>query len=142
MSLSDQTQQTIDIDPYNSATGERALWRAVIVQALMDAGSDSKKKEMQYEKRQAIAWLTGYSRDFCDVCYRAGLEPNYVREKAIDAMKKGCRWRRERLNIDHFLKTPPSYKTRETKARQSFIVEYYHPVVPANSCQGQYHACS
>lgn len=73
--------------------GERALWRAVITQALMDASSQSKKKEMFYDKHQALHWLQSGGEDFKTVCDFAGLDPHYVREQAILALQRGCQWR-------------------------------------------------
>jgi hypothetical protein len=75
--------------------GYRALWRAVITQALMDAGSNSNKIEFKKEKARAISWLNGDSEDFIEVCEMAGLEPCYVKKKAKEAIKNGCKWREE-----------------------------------------------
>jgi hypothetical protein len=75
--------------------GYRALWRAVITQALMDAGSNSKKIEFRKEKARAISWLNGDSEDFSDVCALAGLDAGYVKKKAKEAIKNGCKWREE-----------------------------------------------
>ncbi len=72
---------------------EVALWRAVITQALMDAGSASQKREMKYDRAQAIAWLSGTSADFHIVCSMADMEPDYVRRKAKEAIERGCVWR-------------------------------------------------
>ena len=43
------------------------------------------KKEMQKERAEAIAWLTGDSDDFRDVCIRANMQQDYVRQKAKEA---------------------------------------------------------
>lgn len=51
-------------DPYNHTAGEQAMWRSVIVQALMDAASLSQKPENQNHRRQALIWLRGRSEDF------------------------------------------------------------------------------
>ena len=72
-----------------------ALWKAVITQALMDAGSNSKKPAMKKAKAQAISWLNGNSDDFAEVCIMAGLDPQNVKEKAKEAIKRGCKWRVE-----------------------------------------------
>lgn len=80
---------------FDPTKGEQALWRAVITQALMDAGSNSNKTELKYEKAQAIAWLSGRSSDFHEVCALAGLEPSYVKRKAREAIERGCIWREE-----------------------------------------------
>lgn len=74
--------------------GEMALWRAVITQALMDAGSNSRKPEARQEKARAIHWLLGNSEDFAAVCLNAGYEPRYVREQAYKAVERGCIWRK------------------------------------------------
>lgn len=79
--------------------GEIALWRAVITQALMDAGSKSNKSEMRYNRAQAISWLSGTGPDFNTVCSLAGFEPEYVIKKAREAIKRGCIWRKENIKI-------------------------------------------
>ncbi|MCP5362189.1 MAG: hypothetical protein H6908_06125 [Hyphomicrobiales bacterium] len=84
-----------DVPGTHSARGEQALWRAVITQALMDAGSDSSKPEMKYDRAQAVAWLAGTTKDFHTVCAYAGLDAVYVREKAREAIRRGCVWRGE-----------------------------------------------
>ncbi len=80
-----------------AALGERALWRAVITQALMDAGSESKKPEMKFERAQAISWLSGLSPDFSATCLMAGFDPLYIRQKAKEAIARGCAWRKDEL---------------------------------------------
>lgn len=77
------------------AVRERAVWRAVIMQALSDAGNRSHKQENLKARREAIEWLTGFSEDFMLVCQLAGLEPDYVRERAQKAMEVGCTWRND-----------------------------------------------
>lgn len=74
---------------------EVAMWKAVITQALMDAGNKSAKMEAKQEKRHAIEWLLSNSDDFIIVCLNANLDPSYVRQKARCAVKRGCIWRKE-----------------------------------------------
>jgi hypothetical protein len=71
----------------------QSLWRAVIMQALMDAATRSRKPEALYHKREAYAWLTEGSRDFVMVCDYANLDPGYVRIAAKHALARGCAWR-------------------------------------------------
>ena len=78
---------------YNPTATEQSMWRAVVVQALMDASSMSKKAEMQQYKREALVWLRGNSEDFFTVCYYAGLDPECTREMIKDALARGCNWR-------------------------------------------------
>ncbi len=82
-------------DPDLKARAEIGLWRAVITQALMDAGSESRKPEALYHKFEATAWLPGNSRDFVTVCDYAGLDPRYVLRMAARALANGCKWRAE-----------------------------------------------
>jgi hypothetical protein len=92
------------IEPYifpeaaNPVRGETALWRAVITQALMDAASNSKKMELQYEKSQALCWLKTYAEDFKTVCDFAGYSPDYIRTRSLAALERGCKWRKENGN--------------------------------------------
>lgn len=78
---------------FNPVSGEMALWKAVITQALMDAGSESKKPEAQHAKTKAIRWLLGFSDDFITVCLNAGKNPERVRDDAKAAIARGCVWR-------------------------------------------------
>jgi len=80
-------------NPKTTIRGEQALWRAVITQALMDASSNSKKSELQYEKSQASCWLDRNSPDFCTVCDYAGFDPIYVRRQTQKALARNCIWR-------------------------------------------------
>lgn len=73
----------------------RALWKAVITQALMDAGSNSKKLEFKKAKAHAISWLNGDSDDFYQVCIMADMDPDYVKKQAAEAIKRGCKWKKE-----------------------------------------------
>lgn len=94
-SVSNQDKKTLDGTSFNPVKGEMALWSAVITQALMDAGSESKKPEAKKEKAKAIRWLLGNSVDFQIVCLNAGLDPCYVQQKALEAIGRNCSWRRD-----------------------------------------------
>ncbi len=78
-----------------SVMGEQALWRAVIMQALTDAGSQSKKMEAKFHRAQAIAWFSKRNPDFQLVCALAGMEMEYVFERAHAAIRKDCKWRKD-----------------------------------------------
>lgn len=82
-------------EAYNTARGETSLWVAVITQAVVDSISKCNKKEAKYHKHEAINWLTGNSKDFNDVCIRAGMEPEYVRKKAKQIIASPTQWRAE-----------------------------------------------
>lgn len=82
-----------DTEAFNPVHAEQALWRAVIVQALMDAASGSDKYEAAQARNEAVIWLRGSSADFATVCYYAGYDPEFVRMMVKKALENGCRWR-------------------------------------------------
>lgn len=114
--------------PFNPVKGEMALWTAVITQALMDAGSGSRKPEAQHEKAKAIRWLLGNSEDFVAVCQNAGLDPQYVREKARKAIERGCIWRRATNDTPHKQAAPLVSDAPPIALER----KYYIPTRPAN----------
>ncbi len=67
--------------PANPTLREQAIWRAVLMQAITDAFSNSHKPYARRCKREALAWLTHYSRDFRTVCDYAGYDPLYLHQK-------------------------------------------------------------
>lgn len=69
------------------------MWRAVITQALMDAASNSRKSEARRSREAALQWLLGDTVDFSIVCDHAGLDPDYVRTRARQALARGFAWR-------------------------------------------------
>lgn len=73
----------------------QALWRSVITQALIDAASNSKKRIDKLNRARAIEWLKGDSEDFIEVCTLANMNAAYVRQRAQQAMKRGCKWRND-----------------------------------------------
>ncbi len=75
------------------ADHEPGLWRAVITQALMDAASNSRKSEAKRSRNDALAWLLSDTSDFEAVCDNAGLDPDYVRSRARQALNRNFEWR-------------------------------------------------
>jgi hypothetical protein len=71
-------------------TPEAALWRAVVTQAVLDAsweqgnskGDQTGDGFTAARRDEARAWLLGDSRDFRQVCFMAGFDPDAVRESA------------------------------------------------------------
>lgn len=66
----------------DSEAASRRLWCAVILNAIDDAKSTATSARTQDDARKARVWLTVPSRDFDEVCYLAGLDPNAVRQRA------------------------------------------------------------
>lgn len=86
------------IDPengYGKVRGEQALWRAVILQMLEDATSQSTKPNDQYHKFMAREWLLSDSKDFHMVCDLAGFDVGYLRKNIKRALLNHCKWRED-----------------------------------------------
>ena len=94
------------------ADHEPGLWRAVITQALMDAASQSRKSEAKRSRSAALAWLLDGSSDFETVCDHAGLDPDYVRSRARQALARGFEWR---------LPAGQGWRTRARKAAETAL---------------------
>lgn len=63
------------------------LWNQVLEQAIRDALNKSWCN--RFEQREAAYWFTTPSKDFNSVCDNAGLNPEYVRRKAVEAIALG-----------------------------------------------------
>ena len=107
----------------NHVRGERAIWRAVILQALEDAASRSKKVKDKFNKDQAIHWLTHKNADFDHVCDLAGFEPSYVRRKVKRALQNGCQWRKRPEPTPRKSKRAPSSSASKKPKHQAEIID-------------------
>jgi hypothetical protein len=70
-----------------------AIWRAVLVQHIMDAKSRSSKPESDYYRHKALHFLFDDKKDFRAVCELADLNPDVVRHKLHQARERGFIWR-------------------------------------------------
>jgi len=66
----------------SESNGNLKLWRAVIAQAFIDAGSNAKKLQLKREKKRAIIWLIEGGEDFETACTLADMNIEYVRKRA------------------------------------------------------------
>ncbi len=66
----------------------RSLWRAVILQAIIDATGDYKRTENKLEKDKAKAWIEEEGEEFKLVCELAGYNHKYVKNKALKTIKE------------------------------------------------------
>lgn len=60
----------------------RALWSAVLLQALIDLQSSGKKDETQRAKSEALCWIDEENEDFIEVCGMANIMPEHFIKKA------------------------------------------------------------
>ena len=80
-------------DKLVAVRGELALWRAVILQALEDAVSNSNRARDRHIKTDARYWLEGTHPDFVTVCDLAGYHPPEIRRLIKRALANQCKWR-------------------------------------------------
>ena len=65
-------------------SGEKQLWRAVVLQAIEDICA------VNYRNQQvAIKWIFCNNEDFQMVCEFAGIAPRWVRKKAFEKIITG-----------------------------------------------------
>jgi hypothetical protein len=64
---------------------EKELWQAVIHLALLDAipFKPRKRKRKTNEEWMADSWIRNGSRDFRNVCYLAGVDPDCLRDAYV-----------------------------------------------------------
>jgi hypothetical protein len=67
---------------------EIALWKAVILQALIDLQSNSRKKIANTYRIKALIWFNPNNSEFIQVCNWADLNPEYVYQKAKKIKEK------------------------------------------------------
>ena len=112
------TDRWLDLQTHH-ARGERALWVAVITQAMQDAQSRCQKAESVFCKHEAIHWLTGNSKDFITVCLCADMEPDYVRRKAKQVLGSPRPWRAEAGKGKRYLERKAYRERMRAEAKQA-----------------------
>lgn len=75
-------------------TYEVSLWRAVILQTILDCLTQSKRTENIKARREAISWFNSENKDFSVVCQFADLEPSFVLKCVKYALVNQSAWRR------------------------------------------------
>ncbi len=73
-------------DQYNS---EKRLWQAVLLQAIIDAKTNSGRIRNKRVKYKAIDWLTNNNEDFLNVCEMAGLITPYQLKNGMKKVLEG-----------------------------------------------------
>ena len=66
---------------------EKALWKAVVMQALVDMASQSSKKMAKINRVKSILWANLANKDFLTVCSFAGLDAFYAYQKVLRIKK-------------------------------------------------------
>jgi hypothetical protein len=72
-----------------SVPQEQKLFRAILTLALEDVLSNSQGRHESVVKAEAHDWFVNDSEDYKNVCYMAGLDSDWVRERYIKALENG-----------------------------------------------------
>ena len=73
---------------------EVSMWRAVILQAILDSITQSRRQENIQARKHAVKWLNAKNPTFIIACGFAQLEPDFVINKMRYALKHQEEWRR------------------------------------------------
>ena len=73
----------------NPVPSEQKLFRAIITLALEDVLSNSQGRHESVVKAEAHDWFMSDSEDYKNVCYIAGLDSDWVRERYVKALDGG-----------------------------------------------------
>lgn len=73
----------------NEVPQEVKLWRAVITLALEDVLNTSQGRNESVVKAEAHDWFVNGSEDFHKVCFNAGLDGDWVRDRYLRALDTG-----------------------------------------------------
>ena len=79
---------TADIVAENHVCNEQKLWRHVILNAFEDTRALSADRKASLNKTDAHYWIAA-SKDFEQICWWAGWEPDNVRYRYYKALKNG-----------------------------------------------------
>ena len=82
------TKITADILSENHINNEQKLWRHVILNAFEDCRIEAGDRKSSLNKTDAHFWIAK-SKDFDQICWWAGWEPDDVRFRYYKALKKG-----------------------------------------------------
>lgn len=72
---------------------DKALWRAVIQQAITDAAQplSTQRRSVRLDQLRTREWLTVPNSDFEDVCGLAELDPSKVRKHALPLIAEAAK---------------------------------------------------
>jgi len=92
-SLSDKNKRKKEINNIKHCP-EKALWKAVIMQSVLDTMNTSARTEHKMAKYDALNWLNVKNPYFLWVCENADLNPAWVLNKIKIALQNPRIWRR------------------------------------------------
>lgn len=106
---------------------EVKLWRAVIILALEDVLNTSQSRTESVIKAEAHDWFVNGSEDFHRVCFNAGLDGDWVRDRYLRALDTGMvRFtQKQHLNVRYtnIYKKLRSERNKDARKKLQKIVE-------------------
>ena len=104
VSNSNQQSSNSEIVHEKHIQPEVSLCRAIILQAIVDRMSNSKRTEERVAKNDATNWFDLKNNDFNLICELSGWSSDWVLKMTEDAIKNPERWRRNhnRYSISEF----------------------------------------
>ena len=93
--MGSKTFELIHANMQENLTPEVSLWRAVILQSILDRLTQSKRGEDIMARKNAKNWMNINNEKFRTVCQFAQLEPDFVIRKAETALIDQKKWRRK-----------------------------------------------
>lgn len=73
---------------HREETAETKLWKAVLLQILQDAFSNTYESKERSHKRHARDYMKFLHKDFAQVCQYAGYDPSFVHRKVIKKLNQ------------------------------------------------------
>lgn len=109
-------------EPHLHIRGEAALWRAVILQALLDATSTCPSPESRHQRYLAQTWFLRRNADFHTVCDLALLEADYVLTHVKEVLQQSqTDWRAQAGMGERYARPVRRYKRRVRGMRMKHV---------------------
>lgn len=100
-----------------------ALWKGVILQALLDLKSVSNKKMAKIHRRQASKWINLHNTGFIRVCALAELDPRYVYAHKLNIIeereKKLKQKEQEENDVKNSIQADSHQEKRQAKTKKA-----------------------
>lgn len=93
----------------DNVSAEASIWRAVVIQSLLDAINQTNRTEAKLYKKEAQQWFNMNNKDYLWVCEAAGLDPVKVLRLARKTMAQNRLFEkqktsREKASVDRSTK--------------------------------------
>jgi hypothetical protein len=98
---------------------EQKLWRGVLCNAIEDTMQSLSDRKTSIYKMEAHEWIINNDNDFQHVCYWSGFDPDLVKEKYLQAVKRGdIKFTEKQVNWIKYYRYYESYKKEKDKDKR------------------------